>query len=368
MKCSNCGTEIPGGTMTCPNCGCKIDPRAMFHTVKDESGEPDNSAGRPVIPVPVVPGHDAGRPANPEPARPGYDAGRPASPEPVRPGYDAGRPASPEPVRPGYDAGRPASPEPVRPGYGAGRPANPEPVRPGYDPGYGAGYGAGRPANPGAARPGYDLGYDMGMDEPTVREPMYTPRPAADIPDYPRRTPTEMPEKDPLGGLGKIGSKAAGKASAALSGAAGAAGGAIGGALGKAGSGRKLDKRILAIGAVVILLLGVLVFKVLAKDPIIGTWEATEFIENGMSYSPEELGDEGGRLVFGENHTVVFSVINLYDGSQTDSLSGRWDKISRGEYTVTLSAVLETGSVDVSLSGGTLTMYIDSQQIIFKKR
>ena len=301
MKCSNCGTEIPGGTMTCPNCGRKIDPKAMFHTVKDESEAPDNGAGRPVTPVPVVPGYDAGRPANPEPVRPGYDPG----------------------------------------------------------------YGAGRPANPGAARPGYDPGYDMGMDEPTVREPMYTPRPAADIPDYPRRTPTEMPEEDPLGGLGKIGSKAAGKASAALS---GAAGGAIGGALGKAGPGRKLDKRILAIGAVVILLLGVLVFKVLAKDPIIGTWEATEFIENGMSYSPEELGDEGGRLVFGENHTVVFSVIDLYDGSQTDSLSGRWDKISRGEYTVTLSAVLETGSVDVSLSGGTLTMYIDSQQIIFKKR
>jgi hypothetical protein len=119
---------------------------------------------------------------------------------------------------------------------------------------------------------------------------------------------------------------------------------------------------------VVILLLGVLVFKVLAKDPIIGTWEATEFIENGMSYSPEELGDEGGRLVFGENNTVVFSVINLYDSSQTDSLSGRWDKNARGEYTITLGSGYESGSVDVSLSGGTLTMYIDSQQIIFKKR
>ena len=360
MKCSNCGTEIPGGTMTCPNCGCKIDPRAMFHTVKDESGEPDNSAGRPVIPVPVVPGHDAGRPANPEPARPGYDAGRPASPEPVRPGYDAGRPASPEPVRPGYDAGRPANPEPVRPGYDAGRPANPEPVRPGYY--------AGRPANPGPARPGYDPGYDMGMDEPTVREPMYTPRPAADIPDYPRRTPTEMPEEDPLGGLGKIGSKAAGKASAALSGAAGAAGGAIGGAIGKAASGRKPDKRILAIGTIVVLLLGVLVFKVLAKDPIIGTWEGTEIIENGTSYTPEELGDSGARLVCGENHTVAMIEVDLYDGSTGDSMSGRWDKNGRGEYTITMSADFESWSADVHISGRTLTISMGSDRIVFKKQ
>ena len=152
--------------------------------------------------------------------------------------------------------------------------------------------------------------------------------------------------------------------------AASAAGSAVGGTAGSpAVSGSK--KRWIPIVAILAVLVGGFLIFNLLRDPVIGTWKATERQYYGETYEiNEDFGMSSLTVSFNNDHT--FSLDAYYsDSDPSVSYRGSWEKTAKGEYRVTVYDEGDVIYLDASLQGKTLSIAEEDYEeeiIIFKKK